>query len=827
MRRAMGLDVAASKPKPAAPKQNTAEISQQIGANGRGEVATGKKRSREALEANRSTDSAPSRTQSSAENIGSVRGANKQKVGSHPRSAPLISTAGAIALEDCGFKLGSSLVKGVVCSGWVAHAPTASGGSSAEPASENARSVSGRPGAELCANCSRGSSSHELIDSSSGGDHGHDGGGTILATNIKLRAAFCQLRTARALAFGTGTASSNTSDCNSGPQLASPLQIEKSIAKHEKRILLSLKSVTSLAGGARLEEQETWAEVSRNNATAASALASSIAHHVQTSKSPGDGASNGKAALVAARDALKFVALLDTVYMEMFIADAAAAASAASAGPGVGGKPIGVAMIPPPHLYMRTLMATPNADVTAEAAPKEAHAFKQPPAERKEHAIPANSPVALNPLLEYLALRRMEAEGPLELKRLCTAALAVEGATPGKYEGTMRGADPIACDTIRLFWDACRDRVAAWSAFACPDAGAIAAIRGFAAGSDGVVEVGAGTGYWAALLRAACPGLSVLAYDKRPPTLVIRGGCTLGPNGTAAAAASSASFVPSAAATINEYHGQLPGWGAVSRGDAASTAAMHSRRVLFMCYPPPGDEAMCTSALKSYASAGGARVALVGEFHGDTGTASFERLLSKDWTLKKLHQLPNWGNTVACLSLWERQGSASASSSEEAAASKPSNSGVMTGAGRKVDNTPAWMSAAAAEEAAALKWPLQCVACGAVPPFPSSASSSSSAAAPQSAGAGSGSSGTEKVQFARDRITRCVVACGKACSRSETAIAALESALLQRHLPPFTNVPMADESDAADDDGFDAAGVHPFTWDSLPSKSIWRYSELL
>ena len=34
--------------------------------------------------------------------------------------------------------------------------------------------------------------------------------------------------------------------------------------------------------------------------------------------------------------------------------------------------------------------------------------------------------------------------------------------------GTMRGRDPVAPDAARALWDAARDRVCAWAAFACP-----------------------------------------------------------------------------------------------------------------------------------------------------------------------------------------------------------------------------------------------------------------------------------------------------------------------------------------------------------------------
>ena len=57
----------------------------------------------------------------------------------------------------------------------------------------------------------------------------------------------------------------------------------------------------------------------------------------------------------------------------------------------------------------------------------------------------------------------------------------------------MRGDDPVSCPTVRRWWSAVRDRVAAWSAFACPDAAAVAALAKFVGSTAGVLEIGAGS----------------------------------------------------------------------------------------------------------------------------------------------------------------------------------------------------------------------------------------------------------------------------------------------------------------------------------------------
>ena len=159
---------------------------------------------------------------------------------------------------------------------------------------------------------------------------------------------------------------------------------------------------------------------------------------------------------------------------------------------------------------------------------------------------------------------------------------------------------------------AARDCLVHRYAFAVPDAVAVQALVQFARlpGDDrvgrGIVEIGAGSGYWARLL--ADRGADVLAYDNRSWRTFGLWGCDARPW--------SARWFP------------------VQRGDHRQ-AAVHAGRVLFLCWPPPahdrfggGDAAM--RALAGYLDAGGRRVAYLG-FEGDdallSGDADFHRLL--------------------------------------------------------------------------------------------------------------------------------------------------------------------------------------------------------
>ena len=198
----------------------------------------------------------------------------------------------------------------------------------------------------------------------------------------------------------------------------------------------------------------------------------------------------------------------------------------------------------------------------------------------------------------------------------------------------MRGRDPLCCPTVRSWWRAVRYRVAAWSAFACPNTHAITALKDFSHGL-GVLEVGAGVGYWACMLRSA--GVDVQAYDKQPPS------SNMGKK------ASNHSINPKKVST-NEYHGRFDAWSVVSHGDAASSS--NSRRVLLLCYPPPKDP-LALRALRCYT---GDRMAHVGEMKGDTGTKEFEAELGTQWMR---HGdpiiLPNFGDTCYALTLWNRR----------------------------------------------------------------------------------------------------------------------------------------------------------------------------
>ncbi|KAK9837237.1 hypothetical protein WJX81_000930 [Elliptochloris bilobata] len=139
-----------------------------------------------------------------------------------------------------------------------------------------------------------------------------------------------------------------------------------------------------------------------------------------------------------------------------------------------------------------------------------------------------------------------------------------------------------------------------------------AALRALAARSP-LVEVGAGLGYWAALLRSA--GTAVAACDASPP---------------------------GARGAPNKYHGRVPAISPVLSGGPRFAAARPDHALL-LCYPPP-QGSMAEDCLRLYR---GACVCLVGEAPGgDTGTRGFFRALQADFELAQRLRLPNWSDTI-------------------------------------------------------------------------------------------------------------------------------------------------------------------------------------
>ncbi len=148
-------------------------------------------------------------------------------------------------------------------------------------------------------------------------------------------------------------------------------------------------------------------------------------------------------------------------------------------------------------------------------------------------------------------------------------------------------------------------------AWAIPNQAALQAITKYSR----IVEIGAGSGYWANLLNQM--GVDVVAYDDF-------------------------SWKTSLERT----------WFPVRRG-GATMALKHPDRALFLCWPPQ-NTMMATVALLNYRNAGGETVIYVGEWGQHSATAEwqfFEQL--RDFEKVEEILIPNWPGYADRMSIWK------------------------------------------------------------------------------------------------------------------------------------------------------------------------------
>lgn len=135
-----------------------------------------------------------------------------------------------------------------------------------------------------------------------------------------------------------------------------------------------------------------------------------------------------------------------------------------------------------------------------------------------------------------------------------------------------------------------------------------------------IVEMGAGTGYWASLLKKM--DCDIITYDKwieeRSP------------------------FGLNIWNTGNKFT-------EVSCGDP-KTLSKHPDRTLFLCWPPLGDP-MARNCLKYWK---GRTLIYVGEFNGCCATPSFFKALNKSFLFEAAVKIPQWLGINDVLTVWTR-----------------------------------------------------------------------------------------------------------------------------------------------------------------------------
>lgn len=139
-----------------------------------------------------------------------------------------------------------------------------------------------------------------------------------------------------------------------------------------------------------------------------------------------------------------------------------------------------------------------------------------------------------------------------------------------------------------------------------------------------LVEIGAGLGYWAFLLRQL--GADILAYDEEPDPL-------------------KNTYTSEEAARI-----KIVPWTEVLKG-GPEKAWEHRNRALFLCWPPY-DDPMAYRCLVQY---GGQRIALIGEGRGGcTADDKFFRRLHAGWEQTDEIDIPQWDGIHDYLSIYRR-----------------------------------------------------------------------------------------------------------------------------------------------------------------------------
>jgi hypothetical protein len=153
-------------------------------------------------------------------------------------------------------------------------------------------------------------------------------------------------------------------------------------------------------------------------------------------------------------------------------------------------------------------------------------------------------------------------------------------------------------------------------AFGVPNRAALEAIARHAP----IVELGAGTGYWAYLLRNR--GVDIVAYDLAPPDRV-----------------------------PNAYKFEPRTWTEVLPG-GVEVLAQHAGRALFLCWPGYRD----TFAGEALAAYSGSVLIYVGEGPGgNTADQAFFDRLRRDWAAGERIAIPRWSGAHDALSIYYRQ----------------------------------------------------------------------------------------------------------------------------------------------------------------------------
>jgi hypothetical protein len=189
-----------------------------------------------------------------------------------------------------------------------------------------------------------------------------------------------------------------------------------------------------------------------------------------------------------------------------------------------------------------------------------------------------------------------------------------------------------APDVLMQWRDGCRDFLCNLYAYATLSSEEIDHVSSVLLEADfGVIEIGAGTGYIAKLLKDR--RVVVDAWDVHPTS-----NCST-----------------DQASTMNEYHGNTPSFITVKKCSKLPEVE-YATKALLLCYPPPGSP-MAHDTLQMYLRNGGRHVIHMGEFKGLTGDARFESLLVREMSCHSRRPCLTWGTDASQVTIWTKDGS--------------------------------------------------------------------------------------------------------------------------------------------------------------------------
>ena len=249
-----------------------------------------------------------------------------------------------------------------------------------------------------------------------------------------------------------------------------------------------------------------------------------------------------------------------------------------------------------------------------------------------EAASPSDDPSKIHPLEQIHRLRQLETKNLFKKSGWMSSPNA-KSATLISLNQSNHDSDPEAnyqtpSPEVQTEWrDGCRDFLCNLYTYATVSSPVLDHLASFlkknqAQAGDGIVEIGAGTGYLAKLMQDK--GVSVEPWDLQPPS--------------------------SEGAAINEYHGQTPTFVPVGKHSRLPNTSFQSK-ALMLCYPPPGSS-MAYDTLKEYLRKGGSCLLHIGEFKGLTGDSLFEAVLTKNMTCYFREPCLTWGTDASHATLW-------------------------------------------------------------------------------------------------------------------------------------------------------------------------------